>query len=138
MDVNWKIEYLTGIDHIDSEHQRIISYAKDTFPSDKDLDLEEFIDKLETLLIYIQSHFKNEEDSMADMNYGLIALHKKDHDKISDAITGVIIDIKSGKSKSISTYGALGLIIMDWSNRHFKSFDRIFADFCRASPSTPE
>jgi hemerythrin len=91
--IEWKDTYAIGIDLLDTQHRRIFdignrAYAllKNDFSENKH---QEVVEIFESLIDYIQDHFKSEEDYMLRMNYPKYFVQKLEHDNFLNTLNKI-------------------------------------------------
>ncbi|WP_206485638.1 bacteriohemerythrin [Thalassotalea sp. G2M2-11] len=125
--ITWKKEYSVGIEHIDQDHQKLISLLN-RFTTAYDYAMSEEFEKdaLNDLVNYTKYHFEREEKLMEKYDYPDFAEHKKQHiemikqvdhfanlyqqqghdalNEISDFLTNWLINHINGTDKRYSKY----------------------------------
>jgi hemerythrin len=86
---------------------------------------------LSFLLVYVESHFKNEERLMERAGYPELDAHRAKHRSCSQRIDGLLEQCRNG---SPETLGDLIEFFDYWLVEHFENSDRQFARFLQANP----
>lgn len=85
--MEWSDNYLTGIDAIDADHQVLFRLVNELHARmDAGLDEATVGDALDTLIEYVDIHFRREEDLMQDCNYPDRVAHARQHRDLSKTV----------------------------------------------------
>jgi len=124
MPIIWEDRLNTGIDVIDSQHQRIVDYINDLEIAKMKGDKHMVTDVIEQLIDYTQSHFGFEESMLEDAGYKFLKPHKKVHELFIKRVTE--FTMRAAKGEEIAD--ELHLMLSKWLINHIASEDRDYAD----------
>jgi hemerythrin len=126
-------DMLTGIDDIDKQHRKLLSWGNTLFSDDTD---EAAVKKAEqalgNLTRYVSYHFLAEEEAMHRYDYNKLEKHMNQH---------VSLKLKVGKlANRLKKEGASRALLIelqyqfiDWFVYHIKEWDQPFAAFIKSS-----
>lgn len=137
--ISWDKSLETGIDEIDEQHKNIVKAINELCCSVSVNKSKKEIKKiLEKLDVYVNNHFKTEENYMEKYNYDNILDHKDAHSYFIKTYGQIrysyfYVDSKNlPKDEIINTYSLhLCLVLSDWIKLHFPTLDREFCDFIK-------
>lgn len=91
--IQWKEEFVTGIDIIDEQHKEYIEVLNELeqYGTNKDL----FLVTLMKLQSHIEMHFNSEEEYMRNYSYPHIQEHIIEHEKLLNAFVDFLQKIAS-------------------------------------------
>lgn len=132
--LEWKDEYLTGIDLIDGQHKtliaisnRLYSLLKSTFAKDKYDDIVAILNELTDYTVF---HFSAEEQLMEQIGYRRIISHKALHNEFIDKIRGVNLNKIDDDQNSYLL--ELTDFVLSWISSHILKTDKqILAESAR-------
>jgi len=120
-------EYMTGLEKVDSEHQRIyriITLMSQSVADNKGSTIT--ANHTVMLLAYIKCHFENEEDIMIAIEFNGLNSHMEEHSVILNKLSDLFCQHRmTGDITSALSY-LIGSLI-----EHMKSEDKLFADHVR-------
>lgn len=120
MPIDWDDNLKTGISVIDEQHQELLVMLNrlERFRYGK----ESFLDALEDLQSYVDTHFKTEEDYMIHIKYSGYDEHKSCHDKFVEDLK--IFRKRMDNAENISDLGEeLFRFVEDWIINHYSTED---------------
>lgn len=96
----------TGIEHLDAEHQNLISGINAIARSERSANTARAIDALSQFKMDLIAHFQNEEAELERVNYPEFSNHARHHADIIDALDRLACEIEDGKSgkEAVSSY----------------------------------
>lgn len=125
--VEWKNEYLLGIDTIDRQHRKIFSLVNlffDTIEMSKSHLLVESL--LRGIMTYIHKHICTEESLMAEIGFPHLADHQAKHQlllsKAFQAIDTLNIDEKDSIKKMIDFFNCELIQHIQQEDRQYSAF----------------
>ncbi len=129
LEFRWDKDFELGIEEIDYEHGQIVERFDKLYNYMKEgRGHEYYIEILEFLNDYVNTHFRNEEKLQRKIGYDLIAQHQIIHYEFKEKVKKII---EESKDKEISNLELirLNLFIKDWLINHILIEDRKIADF---------
>lgn len=93
----WSERYVTGIDVVDSQHQRLFQYLRDVDQALKGDDSEAIEGVVRGLLDYAVSHCLFEEGLMERAHYALLEPHRHAHDLFRQRAERYLRQLKQGE-----------------------------------------
>ena len=121
---------LTGIEKIDNQHRKLISWANFLTFDDDDTTDNKVTETLDNLQDYVVYHFQTEEEAMDRYNYGKLAKHKKQHTRLMNEVAELFSRAK-GKETNQGTLTELQYMLTDWIKLHIMEWDKPFAAFLK-------
>lgn len=119
----WKAEYSLHIPEMDAQHQQLLAIAKNiTEAARSELGQSTVARNLDKLVEYTQTHFRDEEEFMAKINYPGLEKHKKIHENL----TQKALEYKEEVATNPSVFQNF---IADWLIVHILHEDRKYAHF---------
>lgn len=125
--ITWKEEYRIGVEHIDSQHQKLFEIAgrayavlKDEFRLDKYDQITEIIEELKEYTIY---HFKSEEEYMRSIGYPRLLSHKVQHDDFIETVNGV--DLRKVDEDQDKYLMDILDFVLNWIDGHILGTDKL-------------
>ena len=120
---DWKAEYSMHIPGMDAQHQKLLAIAKNiTEASRSDLGESTVRDNLDQLVEYTQTHFRDEEEYMAKINFPGLEEHKQVHKKLTEQALKY-------KETMITNPDVFQNFMADWLIVHILHEDRKYAQF---------
>ena len=120
----------TGIEEIDNQHRKLISWANFLAIDDADDTDQKVAEALDNLQDYVVYHFQTEEEAMDRYNYDKLEKHKKQHLRLMNEVADLISRAR-GKAASEGTLAELQYMFMDWIQLHIMEWDQPFATFLK-------
>lgn len=124
--LEWKPEYLIGVDEMDYHHKRLVDFINMLYSSLKRNDSSSIVDAVNNLLDYTIYHFKAEEAVLDNIGYPDLANHIPRHNQFIAKIEEVSEQMQ--KTKSIGGFGIVAFLT-EWLLKHILHEDRKYADF---------
>ncbi len=122
--IKWTDELNTGIQVIDSQHQRIVDYINSLDDISDSHDREEVERILGQLVDYTLSHFAFEESLMEDAGYSFINGHKKVHELFVKRVGDFQQRFKMGEDIT----DELLRVLKSWLLNHIRSDDNDYVE----------
>jgi len=97
--INWNDTYSIGVLKIDNQHKRlvqIINELSDAMGAGKGKDVLGKV--LNELVLYVNTHFKSEEELMLQHGYEEYETHRYEHEKLTDEVKRFLEDLQTGKA----------------------------------------
>ena len=121
---------LTGIDEIDNQHRKLISWANLLTTDNADPSAQKVTETMDNLLDYVSYHFRTEEEAMDRYDYAKMDKHKKQHLRLMNEVND-LFSRSRGKEASEGTLAELQYMFTDWIQLHIKEWDQPFATFLK-------
>ena len=123
-------DLLTGIEKIDNQHRKLISWANFLSFDDADTTDHKVNETLDNLQDYVAYHFQTEEEAMDKYDYDNQEKHKKQHIRLMNEVNELFGRAK-GKEVNQGTLTELQYLLTDWINLHIMEWDQPFAAFLK-------
>ncbi len=123
MPIIWNSALNTGIDVIDSQHKRIVSYINALEEARIAKDRTRVGHIIEQLVDYTQSHFGFEESLMEEAGYRFLKPHQKVHELFIRRVNG--FTVRAAKGEDITE--ELHTMLSTWLLNHIAHEDRDYA-----------
>ncbi|HYB49903.1 MAG TPA: bacteriohemerythrin [Burkholderiaceae bacterium] len=123
MTIVWNSTLNTGIDVIDSQHRRIVSYINALEEARAAKDRTRVGHIIEQLVDYTQSHFGFEESLMEEAGYRFLKPHQKVHELFIKRVNS--FTVRAAKGEDISD--ELHTMLSTWLLNHIAHEDRDYA-----------
>lgn len=127
--VEWSDDYLLGIDEIDLQHKKLVSYANELY----DVAFaggEKYKEKMQVVLKnltdYTLYHFAAEEEFMKKHGYLGVAAHKMAHDSFINEVSNQVKLLSVDNSESGMKFYSF---VANWVLTHIAKADKIWAKF---------
>jgi len=120
----------TGIEKIDNQHRKLISWANFLTFDDADTTAHKVTETLDNLQSYVVYHFRTEEEAMDRYDYGKLEKHKKQHTRLMNEVAELFSRAK-GKDTDQGTLAELQYMLTDWIQHHIIEWDQPFAAFLK-------
>ena len=135
---NFKLtdDLLTGIDEIDNQHRKLLSWANELSSDEVIADEMKINEALKNLRSYVDYHFQAEEKAMHERVYGLVEKHKKQHERLKREVAQLIAHSEVEKA-SKGLMAELQYMFWDWIQLHIKEWDQPFASFLKNETRGP-
>ncbi len=125
-----------GISLLNKQHLRLASYAMEFNQLVEELATREMekkdwkhVDALfSRIMLFVATHFRDEEEMMQEHGFPGFAHHKKLHDKFVDEMARVQSQINNRK---IAFTGKMSTLLWDFLYGHINTEDSIYGDFYR-------
>ena len=125
-----KEDLQTGIDEIDNQHRKLLSWANFITFDDADATDQKVTEALGNLQDYAVYHFQAEEEAMDKYDYDKVDKHKKQHQRLANEVTGLFSRAR-GKEADEGTLAELQYLFTDWIKLHIMEWDQPFATFLK-------
>jgi len=123
MPIIWNSTLDTGIDIIDSQHQRIVTYINALEQARIAKDRARVGHVIEQLVDYTQSHFGFEESLMEEARYRFLKPHQKVHELFIRRVND--FTVRAAKGEDIAE--ELHTMLSTWLLNHIAHEDRDYA-----------
>jgi len=135
----WKAEYATGIEVIDTQHQRLfeaINRMEDAFKAGTQED--EAKESLAFLAHYAKEHFDTEEAFMRELAYPMLSFHQEEHAALVAKIQ--VLQRKVDEDLTLPAHMAdfaahMANFAADWIAHHINEADMGYVQFAREKPA---
>ncbi|WP_198264333.1 bacteriohemerythrin [sulfur-oxidizing endosymbiont of Gigantopelta aegis] len=118
----WKDDYSVGIEEMDNDHKKLLNLINQLQTAVNYYTGKEFEEKaLNELVDYTKTHFKKEEQLMADNGYEDLEAHKQQHKRFISKINDFIIQYKS--DSDITIVDTLQFL-KEWLIKHINGTDK--------------
>lgn len=123
-------DMLTGIEKIDNQHRKLLSWANFLTFDDADTTAHKVTETLDNLQGYVAYHFQTEEEEMDRHKYDQMEKHKNQHVRLMNEVNELFSRAK-GKEADKGTLVELQYMLTDWIQFHIKEWDQPFAAFVK-------
>jgi len=125
--IQWKEEYSVGIEHIDQDHQKLISLLNQ-FNTAYEYAMSEEFEKqaLNDLVSYTKYHFEREENLMQEYGYPEYDAHKEQHIKM---IKQVERFVGIYNEKGHDSLNEISDFLTQWLINHINGTDKCYSKF---------
>jgi hemerythrin-like metal-binding protein len=121
--LNWKDEYLLGMEALDYEHQDLFDCLNQIYEQcSRKADYDIVSDCLGRLHSRLAAHFALEENTMREMKNPHYAAHKAEHDRFLDEVTGAVAAFR--EEFEYEDVDELARRVQEWIVKHITTFDR--------------
>jgi hemerythrin len=121
--LNWKDEYLLGVEALDFEHQDLFDCVNQVYAQcSRKADYDTVADCLGRLHTRLAAHFALEENTMREMKNPHYAAHKAEHDRFLDEVTGAVAAFE--QQFDHEQIDKLAHRVQEWIETHITTFDR--------------
>jgi hemerythrin len=121
--LEWKDEYLLGLEALDLEHRDLFQCINDLYEQcriqPEGVEVEACLGQLYARLA---AHFALEESTMLEMKNPHYAAHKSEHDQFLEEVTGVVASFSTAPGEE--HIEAFALRLRDWIVAHITGPDR--------------
>jgi len=124
-------DLLTGIEEIDNQHRKLLSWANFLAFDDADTTDNKVTETLDNLQGYVAYHFQSEEEAMDKYDYDNLEKHKNQHIRLMNEVNELLIRAR-GKEADEGTLAELQYMLTDWIQLHIKEWDQPFATFLKS------
>lgn len=125
-------DMLTGIEAIDTQHGKLLSWGNAMFSDDTDAAVKKAEQALGNLSRYVSYHFRAEEEAMDRYDYTLLEKHKKQHLRLILKVGRLVKRLeKEGASRGLLI--ELQYQFIDWFLYHIKEWDQPFAAYLNSN-----
>jgi hemerythrin len=134
--LNWSRDYQLGHAVVDAEHRRLFDLINDfhySFLTSRDLG--EVRRLLNALVRYSETHFRNEEQLMAEAGYPDLERHKEIHAGLFETIFVLQEKLEAGAVKMESETVAF---LRTWLTEHITEEDKAFGRFLAGQHESPD
>jgi hemerythrin len=121
---------LTGIEKIDNQHRKLLSWANFIAFDDDDSTDNKVNETLDNLQGYVAYHFQTEEEAMDRYDYDQLEKHKNQHIRLMNEVNELFSRTR-GKDVSKGTLTELQYMLTDWIQHHIIEWDQPFVAFLK-------
>jgi hemerythrin len=125
--LNWKEEYLIGVEEIDKQHEKLFEIGGRAFAllkNDMYIDkYDKIIEVINELKNYAVFHFKCEEDYMLSVGYKRFFAQKVEHDDFLKKVTSIDLN-KIDENQDAQLLSIIEFVI-DWTAEHILKSDKL-------------
>ncbi len=130
----WNTAWNTGIPRIDEQHQQLFRLTDQIFMAARSDESTVLLPELMIFLSnYVDTHLREEEQTMTENNYPGLEDHRAAHDALRKRVGVLLTEFQSGSATI--TEEVVGFLA-DWLITHINGEDRKMAHFlkhCKAS-----
>ena len=135
--IQWNESLATGIEEIDNDHKKLISFYNDFFAACLSSMGQEVVNTtLNNLIEYTKYHFQHEEELMKKENYPGLAEQKSEHEKLLQTTLELQDKVRQGFSENVSNN--VLMFLNNWLETHLMGLDADFAKFVHKSHESIE
>lgn len=121
--IEWSERYHLGIELLDKDHKKLFSITNTLISHAEVANNSEIINEtLYHLLSFIETHFKNEERVMANLEYKGLDLHKKEHHRFHKEIVLFCKKVMASREPIVDD---LLNLLKAWIEKHIANEDII-------------
>ena len=127
--LNWCDEYAVGVDDIDRHHRelfRLVNEFHDAFHQYEHK--TDILWVLRQLVVYVEAHFRHEEDMMARAGYPQLGTHRESHSRLFRKISDLQRKCAAGETRVDWDTVAF---LKHWLTAHIMDEDKKFGAFLR-------
>lgn len=126
--IAWKDDYCLGIEKVDGQHRSLFGLLNDLFVAvQQDRGPRLVRDTLTRLVEYTQTHFADEEQFMAHIQYPGLEGHRASHRRLVKRVAGFAVGYRQGPGKDLAM--ELLHFLRDWLKNHILNEDMKIASF---------
>ena len=122
--LTWQESLNTGIDIIDSQHQRIVEMINHLHVAQKSGSRAAITEVIDEMVDYTLSHFAFEEELMEEAGYPFCAAHKRVHEVFARRVSEMRMRFEAGED----VVGELQGMLSRWLFNHIRNDDKAYAD----------
>ena len=119
--LNFDKEYKLGDESMDETHREFLALVEQASSANS----TQFVDTMKALFEHTQSHFAQEEATMADIGHSLLAEHKADHQRILGDMDRLYQRAIAGRTAMARAWVSDSLLA--WFSTHAKTMDSALA-----------
>ena len=132
--IEWKEDYLVGVQQIDLHHQHLFAMLNKTYDAFVDKDSAESLNSLfDELSDYATYHFSTEEELMQKVHFPGLEKQRKEHDVFSEKVVEIQKDYQAGR-KGISL--EVLSFLQEWLSAHILGMDSEIGRFLASGKRT--
>ena len=120
----WQEGLNTGIDIIDSQHQRIVEMINHLHVAEKSGSRAAITEVIDEMVDYTLSHFAFEEELMEEAGYPFSAAHKRVHEVFTKRVSEYRLRFEAGED----IVDDLRSMLSRWLFNHIRNDDKAYAD----------
>lgn len=123
----WQDDLNTGIDIIDTQHQRIVEMINRLHVSNKMMERMAVAEVIDELIDYTLSHFAFEEELMEEAGYPFSAAHKRVHEVFTKRVGEYRLRFEAGED----IVDELRSMLSRWLFNHIRNDDKAYSEAVR-------
>ncbi len=131
--LEWSDKIITNIEEWDLQHKSIIKHLSSFYMIRHDKEHKDIIKQVYSLLDYLDSHFRYEEELMKLHGYSDYAIHKLKHTNINQKLLNLLI-LYSGGKKYIAVN--IAPIFNMWLEDHLEGEDKKLSEYLKSKGVT--
>ena len=125
--LNWNESYSVGIERIDRQHKKIVSFLNDLYAAMQDGKGRDALGKvLADLVIYTKTHFATEEKLMAQHSFPDYQAHKAVHEKMAAKVLDLNRQYRDGV---VSSPIQITNFLKKWLTNHINETDKKYGPY---------
>lgn len=126
----WKDDYSVGIEAMDNDHKKLLHLINQLQTAVNYYTGREFEQKaLDELVDYTKTHFKNEEELMAQHGFDDLEAHKLQHKQFIDKVNALVKEYE--ENADVTIVDALNFL-KNWLVKHINGTDKEYGKFLNA------
>ncbi len=130
LQISWTDEYEVDGGVIDKEHQALVEMANRVFQvASPEVDSSAMIEVVKALFLYMEYHFRHEEELMIECGYPTLVEHSQCHRRIVDEMTSSLRATKDIRQYAVK----LRHMMVDWVVAHMVNEDKKIGAHIRLS-----
>ena len=94
-------DLLTGIEEIDNQHRKLLSWANFLAFDDADTTDHKVTETLDNLQGYVAYHFQSEEEAMDKNNYDNLEKHKNQHIRLMNEVNELLSRARGKEAEKV-------------------------------------
>jgi hemerythrin len=125
--LNWSESYSVGIEKIDRQHKKIVSFLNELFEAMQTGQGKDVLGKvLADLVIYTKTHFATEEQLMAQADFPDFRKHKEIHEKMAAKVLDLNQQYRDGV---VNSPIQITKFLKKWLTSHISETDKKYGPF---------
>ena len=125
--LNWSDSYSVGIEKIDTQHKKIVSFLNELYEAMQDGQGKDALGKvLADLVVYTKTHFATEEKLMAQHSFPDFQTHKAVHEKMA----AKVLDLNQQYQEGVVTSPIqITNFLKKWLTHHINETDKKYGPY---------
>ena len=125
--LDWSDSYNVGIDQIDRQHKKIVSFLNELYAAMQDGKGNDVLGKvLSDLVVYTKTHFATEEKLMERHNYPDFQNHKNVHEKMAAKVLDLNQQFRDGV---VTSPIQITNFLKKWLTSHINDTDKKYGPY---------
>lgn len=129
-DLSWSDAYLTGVDIIDKQHQRLFEYFEDIEAAIAEQDAAKVYEVCVGVVDYAIAHNVFEESLLRDINYPEVEKHHQAHETFRRRVNRYLEALEAGK-EPFKIAESLRVELALWLINHIQQEDLAFVPYIK-------